>query len=125
MTYNQRFALVIRPFDPDRFVARRLVPLTLDALLQPALVVQHEAMLNDIARLALENWAQEAIGGIEAAVEEDRGDQGLERIGQQRVAVAAAALLLALAELERLAEAKLPREAGQHRRTDERRTKGS
>ncbi len=63
-----------------------------------------------------EQGAEEAPGGLEAAVEIDRPGQGFERAGQDGDLLPAAALLLAPAEPDDLVELDLPGEPGQGQR---------
>ena len=60
-----------------------------------------------------------AAGGP-AGVEIDRRDDRLERIGQDRIAAEAAALELAGAQVQRIAELDVARDRGQRRAVDQR-----
>ena len=61
----------------------------------------------------------EAARGLDAAVEIDRGDQRLEAVGENRVLLPAAGLLLAAAEQHEPAEVDLLGQPRQRRRRDD------
>ncbi len=96
----------------------------LDALLELALIVQHEATLGNGGYLHLQQRPQQPVYVVESLMEEDRGDHRLERIRQQWISLPAATLLLAFPELQRRAELHRTCEASQRRGADKRGTQG-
>src|SRR5262249_4820343 len=98
--------VVIRPDLLDDAVGRRRLEPRLCGLLQPGLEVE-EALeldrLDPLRRQAIDALARRR----DPAVEVDRGEDGLERIREDRLLGPAARLLLALAEHQPRADAEL------------------
>ena len=106
-------------------VARRDIALGLDALLELAFVIQRQAVRLDRFDLLLEQQIDKQPGRFQPLVEVDRRDQRLECIGQQRVALAGAVDLLALAQANVGAQAQIAREPGQRCGSNQRRAQAS
>ena len=107
---------MIRAGFTDQLIAEHLILFSLHQLLQRGLIVE-------IMRLASRNIAEDQavddlLCGGEAAVHVAGRDHGLHGVGDDGIALAAAAVLLAVAEQQEAAEADRARRAGQIFLTD-------
>ena len=107
---------MIRAGFADQLIAEHLILFPLHQLLQRGLIVE-------IMRLACRNVAEDQavddlLCGREAAVHVAGRDHGLHGVGDDGIALAAAAVLLAVAEQQEAAEADRARRAGQIFLTD-------
>ena len=107
---------MIRAGFADQLIVEHLILFSLHQLLQRGLIVE-------IMRLACRNVAEDQavddlLGGGEAAVHVAGRDHGLHGVGDDGIALAAAAVFLAVAEQQEAAEADRARRAGQIFLTD-------
>src|SRR3954469_15035520 len=88
-------------------------------LLQAGLPVERGTLCGRCEHQRVEQPTDHGGRGLEPAVEVDRADQRLHRVGQDRRLVAAPGDLLAPAQAQPLAELHGPRDAGQGARVDD------
>src|SRR5713101_7229846 len=101
-----KFTIVVRTGDGGQFVARRLAGLFLQNLLQLALRVFEIGNLGQLPERIAKRTENKPARGRKASIQKNRAEHGFESVGQRRLAFAAAAHFLAMAEDQVLAQAR-------------------
>ena len=104
---------VLRPVRGFQAVDRQRLEALLRDFLQPALVVLGRAHFRRVRPAFPEKPKNQRLGGQKPAVQENRAENGLQRVGQERVALPAALGFLALAEQQVLVQAQGAGRVGQ------------